>query len=255
MSRFPRSAVTPLIVVAAIALLAGCGGETIVRIDGSASTVSASALDHWMQALAGSDFREQIGTEGPAGLASEPADYHRCFNAAKLVAPRSFFNQLRPGKESLNNRCHELHSAIKQQALHFLISAQWSELEAAERHLSISDASVREELARIRRTRYPSEADLRRYLTERQWSLADLLYELKHEMLQRRLWPKSIAVADEFGGKPGYEKLATEQRNQLTARTRCERGYVVPGCSSYRGERSRLPQAGSIIYDLVHLNN
>ncbi len=254
MLRTLRGAAALLATAFVITIAAGCGGTTVVRIDGTPNTISAAALDHWMRALVGSDFRETIGAEGPQGLVAEPADYSRCIDAAKLVAPRSFFNQLRPSRATLNERCHQLYRAVKQQALHFLISAQWANVEAAERGLEISDADVQRELGRIRKTRYPSEPELRRYLAERQWSLADLLYELRHEVLVRRLWPRSITVADEAGGKFGYEKLQAEHRSSLTARTKCARSYVVPGCDSYHGGQSTSPQPDSVIEDLVHQN-
>jgi hypothetical protein len=255
MSRSLRRAAALVFATLAVSILAGCGGKTIVHIDGTTNTISAPALDHWMRALVGSDFRETIGAEGPEGLVAEPVDHHRCFNAAKLVAPRSFFNQLRPSKATLEERCDELYRAVKQQALHFLISVQWADIEAAQRHLGISDADLHKELGKIRKTRFPSEPELRRYLTERQWSLSDLLYRLRYEMLERRLWPQSITVADEFGGRPGYEKVQTEQQARLTAKTKCERGYVVPGCSSYHRAGSSLPNPNSIISQLVNSNN
>ncbi|HEY3667900.1 MAG TPA: hypothetical protein VGL19_17985, partial [Polyangiaceae bacterium] len=57
MSRWLGAAHALLAVALAITIVAGCGGKTVVRIDGAANTVSASALDHWMRALVGSDFR------------------------------------------------------------------------------------------------------------------------------------------------------------------------------------------------------
>jgi hypothetical protein len=235
-----------------VAIAAGCGGtRTLVRIGGTSSTISTADLDHWMKALAGSDFRETIGAQGPTGLVAEPAEYSRCIDSAKLVAPRSFFNQLQLSRVQLGEKCRQLHRAVKQQALRFLISAQWAALEAAEHGLTVSDAEVRQRLRQVRTARYSTAHDLRGYLRQRQWSLSDLLYQLRYELLAGRLSPNSLAVAEEAGGRLGYEKTVSERGNRLAARTHCARGYVVPGCSSYHG--AAQPASAQPAWIIAHL--
>jgi hypothetical protein len=210
-----------------------------VRIDGASSaSISDSALRHWMQSVAGSDFREAVGAQGPRGFVSEPADYPRCLAAAKLVGPRSFFNQLRPGRAYLNRTCHTLYHSVKAQALGFLIAAKWAEVEGEERGIKLSEADVQQAFTRSRGQRYPTEGDLHRYLAERQWSLADLLYRLKHELLLERLGSSSVTAAGRMNAK-------------MLARTRCADSDLVPGCSAYRGPATVSPTPEAILRHLV----
>jgi hypothetical protein len=252
-----RATGTLLVVGVAVSIPVGCGGgKTIIHIGGAhGASIGLATLDHWMQALAGGDFREAIGAEGPRGLVSEPAHYGRCIDAAKLVAPRSFFNQLQLSRVALDQKCHELYSSIKAQALSFLISAQWALIEGAERGVEVSGAEVKRAFERIRRRQYPTEPDLRRYLTERQWSLSDLLYRLKDDLLENRLRPRSGTIAAAADGGPGYAKVLAERRDRMIARTMCLRGYVVPGCSAYRGPPTPSPTPEAILVHLVRKNS
>jgi hypothetical protein len=223
-------------IYAAVMGSSGCGGsDTVVHIGGAANaSIARGTLDHWMQATMGADFRESIGVPGPRGLVSEPADYPRCIAAAKLVAPRSFFNQLQLSRAALDRACHELYRAIKAQALGFLISVQLNVAEAAERGIKITDSEVERAFEAASRRLYPSERDLQRYLAERQWSLSDLLYQLKGDVLAHRLHPK-------LGGR----------RDRLLADTKCAPGYLVPGCNAYHGSAAAFPAPGVILERLV----
>lgn len=231
----------------------GCGGEAVVHIGGAVdASISKATLGHWMQAMMGGDFRQSIGVQGPRGLVSEPADYPRCIDAAKLVAPRSFFNQLQLSRPELDRACHELYRAVKAQALRFLISAQWNIAEAAEQKVKITDGEVKRALEKLRSSLYPSERDLQRYLAERQWSLSDLLYQLRSEMLVRRLHPGSGTSVQGLGeGVLAYAPLAGARREELVAVTWCARGYLVPGCSAYRGSGRVSLSPGAILERLV----
>jgi hypothetical protein len=236
-----------------LALCAGCGGgrEDIVRIERAPyASISKGVLAHWMEVFAGSDFRTSIGQEGPAGLATEPANYPRCIAAAKLVAPRSFFNQLRRTRPQLDATCHALHAAITAQALSFLISAQWAIVESRELGLRTTAAAVDLAFARTRRQAYPTEAALHAYLTQRHWSLADLLYMIRAALLESATLahtpetPISTAV-------PQPLEQPRSDRSRLIRRTICKAGYVVAGCSGYQGATSVSKPPGEILRELV----
>jgi len=236
--------------------LDGCGGsDNVVQIRGAAdASISRAMLDHWMQAMAGADFRTSIGAEGPRGLVSEPADYSRCFEAAKLVAPRSFFNQLRPSARKLDQSCHALYRSVKAQSLGFLISAEWTIAEGAEHGIALSHADVERAFEQLRKRDYPTEQRLHDYLAERHWSLSDLFYQLKVNLLAARLTPR-IAPHLASTGSDGqaYAQLVRQRQRRFLARTTCRPGYVVPGCREYRGSTSAEPAPDQILKKLVHV--
>jgi hypothetical protein len=200
-----------------------------------------------MHAMAGGDFRQSIGAEGPDGLASEPPDYRRCFAAAKLVGPRSFFNQLRLTRAQVEATCHRLHSAVKAQALSYLIAVQWVMAEAASRGVAMSEADLRQALGRLRNRFSPSRHAMLNYLTERHWSLADLLYRLKAETLAAKISLQAAKQLSALGnGEVVGTALALERHRELAAKTKCAHGFVVAGCSEYRGS-SASPSAPDVI--------
>ncbi len=240
-SRLVVQAIASLAVALACGVLAtGCGStDAVVRFEGpSHGSIARSTLDHWMQAVAGADIQHNLGAEGPTGLVSDPADYRRCVAAAKLVGPRSFFNQLRFDHAQAMQKCHELHEAIKAQALSFLIGAHWTMAEAFRRGIPANAAEVRSALGNARGGTYPPAAELGSYLKERHWSLSDLLFQVRLELLAERLQGSSIPDASsEAVAHPSSASaiLAREQLHIRADKTFCEPGYVVPGCSEYRG--------------------
>jgi hypothetical protein len=165
----------PVLATCLVVTAGGCGAdEDIAHVDGaSPPSITRATLNRSMTSLIRADFRAAVGAEGPTGLVSEPADYPRCIAAAKLIAPRSFFNQLRLTRPQILERCHLLYRSAKWQALSRLISTRQ---QAAAGHAKSSDS---------------------------------------------------------------------------TAKTTCDRGYVVPGCREYRGTP---PPAGAttVLEGLIH---
>ncbi len=259
MPRVGRAVAALLLVCATVAVGLGCGGgansRTVATIAGAPNTsITSATLGHWMQSLAGSYFRETVGAQGPPGLVSEPANYRRCIDAAKLVAPRSFFNQLKLSRTQLRRACEELYSSVKTQALGFLITTEWAITDAAEHGIRVTNADVKRAFAQSRGARYPTEDALHRYLTERQWSLSDLLYRLKRELILRKLKAQSPARTDVTGPRQASTPRPASDANPLLARTTCARDALVPECRGYRGPTAATPPPEAVLRRLVRTN-
>jgi hypothetical protein len=228
--------------------LAGCGGDSgdsLVQLQGSSVSISKATLDHWMRAKVGADFRASIVTKGPQGLVSEPANYAECAAAAKKIVPRGSTGELKLSDAQINRKCQELHQAVKEQALGFLIAAQWAATEAAQAGVHVSPALLHKEYERYRAQRFPIETELQSYLAERNWSVSDVLFEIKQNLLARAMASKLQAEGKTVGGG-GYTKLVLEHEGAHIAKTSCKEGYVVPGCKEYRE-----PRGGRIAPNLV----
>lgn len=250
----PKPAQLPLaylVIAGMLALFSGCGAEShsIAHIEGRSASISKPTLNHWMRALAGEDFRQGVGTTGPRGLVAEPANYAECSSAAKKLVPKTASGQRRLSEAQIAQKCHELYRSVKEQALSFLISAQWTLAEGAEQGVTVSSALLHSEFVRSREQAYPTEADLQRYLAERHWTLADLLYQLKIGVLVAKLQPKfEAAVKRAGGGERTYVKLALEHYKRLIVKTSCRPGYVVPDCKEYHGSPTG-PPSGEVIVE------
>jgi hypothetical protein len=244
-----------LTLLATVAIVAaGCGSssESLIHVRGSSATTTKATLDHWMRSWAGQDFRASVGTKGPEGLASEPANYPECVNAAKKVVPRDFSGKLKLSNAEISSKCHQLYRAIKSQALSFLISQQWTVAEAAEANVKISDALLQKEFVRFRQSRYPTEIDLNRYLAERHMALSDVLYQLKANIIVTRLLPRFQAeVKKAGGGEKAYVRLALAHYHEMIARTTCKRGYIAPDCSEYHATASDEVPPNTILEEFV----
>jgi hypothetical protein len=237
-----------------IALLSGCGGTSgadsggVTHIKGSSASITRPMLNHWMQAMAGGDFRASGPQIAPLGLVSEPADYPRCEAAAKKIVPKGSAGQLKLTGAQIAEKCHVLYRAIKAQAISFLLSVQWTVLEGEEFGLKVSEAKLHKEFARYRKLPYPTEEDLRKFMAERRWVLSDILYQLKRNILVTEILPKFQAkVKKAGGGQATYVRLALARYRALIAKTSCEPGYVAPGCREYHGPEVVKPSPNMVL--------
>jgi hypothetical protein len=233
--------------------LSSCGGgdssDSLTHIQGSSATITKPMLDHWMRTMVGGDFRSNVGTKGPVGLVSEPANYPACIRAAKTVIPRSYKGRLKINDAEISAKCHLLYKTVKAQALSFLLSVQWTVLEGEEQGIRISDAELHRHFRDFQREVYGSSlAKQHKYLMERHWNVADVLYQFKRNMLVSRILPKFKARVEKAGGGDRtYARLALERYRGLIAKTSCKPGYVVEGCKEYRAPAVPLPSPSVVL--------
>ncbi len=237
----------------ALISLTGCGGtDSVVHVEGTPISISKPTLNHWMKAVAGGDFRATVGTKGPVGLVSEPANYPRCEAAVRTVAPRTFTGKAKLSSAQISTRCHQLYQAFKEQALNLLISIEWTVAEAAEKGIHVSNAEVKREFVQFRKRPYPTEAELKKFLSERRWTLSDVLYQLKRNILVRRILPIFKAKVDRVGTDlKTYAKFVLQRFRRLIARTSCTPGYVVSNCKEYHEPKRIGPGPGDLLTDIV----
>jgi hypothetical protein len=189
-----------------------------------------------------------VGTKAPKGFAAEPANYPECAEAAKKVVPRTFTGKLKLTDAEISRKCHQLYQAIRNQAMAYLLSAQWTILEAKELGIPLSEGELHREFLRFRKEAYNSPARFQISLKERQLSLSDILYQLRRNVLVTRILPKFQAkVKRAGGGEKVYAKLALERYRSLIAKTNCKDGYVMENCKAYRAPAKPLPSPSVIL--------
>lgn len=234
--------------------LIGCGGgsNSVTHIQGSSATISKPMLDHWMRVVVANDFRSVIGTKAPPGFVSEPADYSECAQAAKKIIPRSFTGRLRLTGGEIARKCHELHRVIREQAMAYLLSAQWVMLLAKEQGVKLTDAELHKEFLRFRKEVYGTDAKFQTYMNERRMVLSDVLYQLRRNVYVTRILPKFKARVDKIGGGiKTYARLAEKRHRNLVAKTSCEAGYVMEDCKGYRAPAKHPPSPNEVLEGFV----
>jgi hypothetical protein len=193
-----------------------------------------------MSALLGQDYAGLVGSSAPAGLLSDPADYPRCVAAAKTIKLKSRDVPV-PSQALLMIRCRQLHTAVKEQALSYLIGALWRVEEGAELGQSVSDREVSSKLQETASKNYPSPAAFRRHLASIHWSVADERYAIKSTLLDakflKRLEQRSALLG---GSEQALARIVRESVAKWSAKTHCSPGYTAwqcrPGGLSGHGE-------------------
>lgn len=224
------------VVSAAAALLAciglvacgGSSGEVLAQV--GETPITRSAVSHWMGTLAGGDYYElSHGNTLPAGLVSDPPNYAQCV-ARLQAADASNPHASSVSPSDLLTKCREINLALRIQAESYLLESQSLIAVARAEGITASEAETQQLFKKIRATQYPGAAELSKYLASRRWSLADLLFVIKLDVLRQQETSRLSA-----GGKRVEARFLAAQR-QLAAKTSCNAGYVVQGCSQFKSE-------------------
>jgi len=217
------------VALAAIGLVA-CGGSgpgDVVVAQVGGTPITRTAVSHWMATLAGSDYYELSRAQTlPAGLVSDPPDYSRCVASLQAAIPGA--GGTGSGPDELLKKCREINVALRIQAVGLLVQAQWLTSVDRQEGMTVTEQEVQQLFKQIRAEQYPTEVDLRGYLSGRRWSLPDLLLTVRLDLLGRDAESKIAA-----GGKQAAEFADAEQ--QWAARTSCNAGYVVAHCKQFKG--------------------
>ncbi len=178
--------------------------------------------------MVGGDFFELANLSAPKGLVSDPPNYGACVADLERLTARRTASERKV-------KCEQLYAGIKQQALAYLIVSNQEIGEDAEHGLAVTNAEVEKQFKRERPEKFPTEADLRRYLQQRGWTLSDELNLIKRDILANKL---VAALRREFPDQHALIEALAQTTKKWTAKTTCNVGYIVPGCKQYKGASS-----------------
>lgn len=131
------------------------------------------------------------------------------------------------------------------QALGFLITSEWVLGEAAARHISVSEAEVKQRYAQLVRQSFSKTGALQKYLSKSGETEADLLARIKVELLASRIAAKVTAgksAAQHTALLTGFENNFHAHWKRLTV---CHAGYVMEDCKQYTGKAENLTATSS----------
>jgi len=238
------------VIATAVAGCGGASGDTVAQVGRLA--ITKGALDHWMYVALGEDFLALSGRAAPAALLAPPPGSSACVAYLKRIVPTHADGQGAITAAQLASRCRQLYLAIREQALRSLIYAAWDEGQAAEQHVSVSEAEVRHAFARSRIEQDSARSSVAEYLDERHLSLSDAMSLAREELLQRKVQAK---VERNLAGRlSGVElaKLLQVYEAQWTEKTHCRPGYVIYRCAQYKGPEGLLgPSPNSLLTPIL----
>jgi foldase protein PrsA len=212
--------------------LAGGPGDAVVTVDGD--PIEKRTFDHWFEVAARS-------AGGPRPAVPRPPRFTDCIAAKRRTAPR----KPKPTDAQLKKQCRQDYGNFRKQALQLLINAKWIEHEAAERGIAVSDEEVRRSFEHQKAQAFPKERDYRKFLRQSRRSEADILFQVRVEMLSNKIRDLVVKgaepvtdaqIADYYNRHP--KRFADPERRDLRIVLTKRRGEAERAKRALRAGRS-----------------
>ena len=182
----------------------GIPGNAVVSVNGT--PITTATFNHWMTVAASSSAASATaaGQTAPKTVVPDPPTYKNCIAHLEATAPKPAKGQPKPTAATLKSQCEQQYTALKQQVLAYLISANWVIKEAEERGIKVSDAEVKKQFNQIKAQQFPKEADFQKFLASTGYTVSDLLLRVKLNSLSSKIQQK---VSKEAGKKPSQKEV------------------------------------------------
>jgi hypothetical protein len=209
--------------VAAIAFIASfilvAAALVIGGVFGSGDSGSAADLS---SGLSAGTIATVEGAPGGLGEITK-ASYERTF--AQTAAADGLKAAPKPGDSS--------YSAVHDAAIGSLLQAVWVQAQADKMGISIKDADVAAQVAKLR-SRYKTAAAYKRSLRQAQFTNTDVHERVKLQLLITKIEQQVAGGrSTKKAQKSALSRFSQTYSRAWTARTTCATGYVVQGCSNY----------------------
>jgi hypothetical protein len=207
-------------------------------------SITRETLSHWMTTLVDGDFREHVGGTAPRGLVSDPPSYRACVSAIEALGrPKASGTDSKPGAMQREAQCRQLHQALKQQALSYLIEGLWNIEEAADQGIHITDAEIDQQLAKDKASLGPVTHQDQLYLVKR--SLLSTRLNEQRERALRGKMPEGEAL------QRAVAELYAQSIKRWPAQTSCRAGYLVAQCRGYKAPTGSLPSPAVLVEQIA----
>lgn len=163
--------------------VAACGSSTPGNsvADVAGNPITTAAFNHWMFVAAKGSAAASPGQ--PVIVPNDPPDFANCISQARKQIPAV-------AKEStaqLRSQCGALFTSLSGQVMDFLIKSYWYQADAAAAHINVTDAQVQQQFSKDRAQAYPSEAAFQSFLRTSGWTLQDILYRVRLNLIFTKL--------------------------------------------------------------------
>jgi foldase protein PrsA len=177
--------------LAPAALVAGCGGvpgNAVAEVDGNA--IEKTAYDHWINVAAKSSG------QGANASVPVPPDFTQCIANKRKTTPKPAKGQPKVTDDQLKTQCKQEYEQLRNQVLQLLISFQWLEGEAKAQGITVSDAEVKKSFDAQKKQSFPKDADYQKFLKDSGQSEADILLQVKADLLASKIRDKVVKGKD-----------------------------------------------------------
>jgi foldase protein PrsA len=189
--------------------LTACGGgipgNAVVSVNGT--PITNTTFNHWMAVAANSSSASAAaaGKTVPKAVVPDPPTYKACIAHLEATAPKPAKGQPKPTAATLKTQCEQQYTALKQQVLGYLISANWVIGEASDQGVKVSDNEVKKQFNQIKSQQFPKEANFQKFLASTGYTVSDVLLRVKLDLLSQKIQAK---VGKDAGKKPSQKEIA-----------------------------------------------
>jgi foldase protein PrsA len=174
------------------AIVAGCGGvpgNAVATVDGTA--IEKSDYDHWINVAAKSSG------QGANAQVPVPPDFTACIAQKRKTTPKPAKGQPKVTDDQLKAQCKQQYEQLRNQVLQLLISFQWLQGEAKAQGITVTDADVKKSFDTQKKQSFPKDADYQKFLKDSGQSEADILLQVKADLLASKIRDKVVKGKDQ----------------------------------------------------------
>ncbi len=211
-------------------------------------SVSHRQLDHYILAGSGQAFYVIGNVTVPKDLITDPENLALCVRDVKALEARAD-SERKPKhrSRSVGYYCQHLAEDFKLEALAQIILEIDEAKEAAAIGVKVTTAELASQFRSIKPAKFPTEAKLAEYLSQRHFTLADLLREIKENFEGEKMLKKLTAEHGK-GAFGAYTKAAGER---LQKGTLCAPEYLAEGCNGFVEPKPTGPSAAVMIEEIT----
>jgi foldase protein PrsA len=193
MSKLTRSVAALSAVFFVSVALAACGSSglpsnAVVQV--GSQPITNATFSHWLGVAASSSAQTPAGQTAPKPVVPDPPSYTNCIAHLQAVAPKPAKGQPTPTAAQYKSQCEQQYTALKQQVLGFLISANWVMGEASDQGVKVSDKEVEKKFTELKTQQFPKEEAFKKFLASTNQSVSDLLLRVKLNLLSQKIQQK-----------------------------------------------------------------
>ncbi len=211
---------------------AGGSGGVVAVVGGKA--ISKASFDHWMAVAAVKDYQPMPQAPVPKGVLPDPPRYQACSAHLASIAPHSVGVPV-PTATELKRQCAQQYTALREQVMGSLITAEWLIGEGEARGLKALPSEILGGTSRLRKSDFPNEQAFQRYLTYSGETIADRMFRSKIKVFSEKIEHQLAAKLSSRAGAQAVANFATVLEKRWPAKTSCRPHYVVPDCREYKG--------------------
>jgi foldase protein PrsA len=215
----PRSIAALGAVFFATVGLAACGssgipGDAVVQV--GSTPITKTTFEHWLGVAAASSAASATTTAAKP-VVPDPPNFTACIAHFQATAPKPAKGQPKPTEAQYKAQCEQEYTALKQQVLGFLISANWVIGEASDQGVKVSDKEVEKKFNELKTQQFPKEAAFQKFLASTGQSVSDLLLRVKLNLLSQKIQQKISKEGGKSVTQAQIEKYYKENKQRFGA--------------------------------------